>query len=225
MLLPLAALFTAPYLRYILSFRKGIRFFYPFHLVFAIFICIAILILNFYFFPPRNIFIWVFGTLTLIGLVALIFRKFPNKAEKIIYMTAAFSLVLNFFMNYNFFPSLLKYQAGNELVKKMERENIIIPKEEIVLLEPNAHTFEFTRKQILPLYGTDSFDLIYPQLKDKYFLLSSTQVEYIEAQGFEVKPYVSQPDYNVTTIKMNFLNPATREATLDTLMLAKIYKQ
>ena len=107
----------------------------------------------------------------------------------------------------------------------MEKENIVIPKEEIVLLEPNAHSFEFTRKQILPLYGTENFAMIYPQLKDKYFLLSSTQVDYIEAQGFEVMPHVTQPDYNVTTIKMNFLNPTTREKTLDTLMLAKIYKR
>ena len=107
----------------------------------------------------------------------------------------------------------------------MQKEKIVIPKEEIVLLEPNAHSFEFTRKQILPLYRTDSFALIYPQLKDKYFLLSSTQVDYVEAQGFEVKPFVVQQDYNVTTIKLNFLNPSTREKTLDTLMLAKIYKQ
>lgn len=225
MLLPLAALFTAPYLRYILSSRKGISFYYPLHIVFAILVCLAILALNYYFFPPRNIFIWVLGTIALLLLIGIIIRKFENKPMKVIYMTAAFSLVLNFFMNYNFFPSLLKYQAGNELVKKMEKENIVIPRDQIVLLEPNAHTFEFTRQQILPLYGTDSFAVIYPQLKDKYFLLSSTQVDYIEDQGFEVKPFVSQPDYNVTTIKLNFLNPSTRQKTLDTLMLAKIYKQ
>ena len=77
----------------------------------------------------------------------------------------------------------------------------------------------------MPFYGTENFALIYPQLKDKYFLLSSTQVDYIEAQGFKVVPQFRQPDYNVTTIKLNFLNPATRAKTLNTLMLAKIYKQ
>ena len=225
MLLPLAALFTAPYLRYILSFRKGINFYYPVHVVFAVLVALTTIALNYYFFQPRTIFIAIVGSVLVLILFVVIFKKYSNKAVKLLYMTAFFSLVFNFFMNYNFFPSLLKYQGGNELVKKMEKENIIIPREEIALLEPNAHSFEFTRKQILPLYGTDSFAVIYPLLSDKYFLLSSTQVPYLQQQGFEVKPFVSQPDYNVTTIKMNFLNPATREKTLDTLMLAKIYKR
>jgi 4-amino-4-deoxy-L-arabinose transferase-like glycosyltransferase len=225
MLLPLAALFTAAYLRYILSFRKGVRFYYPFQLVFAILVSIAIIVLNYYFFPPRNIFIWVFGSALLIGLLAIILKRFSNRPLKIIYMTAAFSLVFNFFMNFNFFPSLLKYQGGNELVRKMEKENIVIPREQIILLEPNAHSFEFARKEILPHQSTDNFAVYYPPITDKYFLLSSTQVGYLQSQGFEVKPVVYQPDYNVTTIKMNFLNPSTREKTLDTLMLAKIFKQ
>ena len=100
MLLPLAALFTAPYLRYILSFRKGVRFFYPIHMVFAILVCLAIVALNYYFFPPRNFLIWLFGSLGLIGLVVIIVRKYENKEKKLIFMTAAFSLVFNFGNHY-----------------------------------------------------------------------------------------------------------------------------
>ncbi|MFL5772586.1 MAG: ArnT family glycosyltransferase [Flavisolibacter sp.] len=224
MLLPLAALFTAPYLRYVLSFRKGIRFFYPFQLVFAALVIPVAIALNYYFFPPQNFFVWIFGTLLLLILAFILVRRNSNKAVKILYITVGLSLVLNFFMNYNFFPSLLRYQGGNELAAQMEHQGINIPDDQIVLIESDAHSFDFYRKHNHAVIGIENFPAAYNGNSDKYFLLSTKHVHELKKDGFDVKAVVSHVDYNVTTVKMQFLNPATRNETLDTLMLAKIIK-
>jgi 4-amino-4-deoxy-L-arabinose transferase-like glycosyltransferase len=225
MLLPLAALFTAPYLRYALSYIRATRFFYPFQFTLCLLVVLITLVLNFYFFPPRNLFVWVVGCSLLILLVVFAFKKMINKPVKVFYLTVAFALVFNFFMNFNFFPSLLEYQGGNQLAAEIKKQNLLIPDNEIVLIDPNAHSFDFARKHNHPVVGVENFAAVYPSMPDKYFLLSSNHLHQLNAEGFEVKPVAAHVDYNVTTLKFNFLIPSTRAATLDTLMLAKIYKQ
>src|SRR5215203_2870683 len=145
MLLPLAAIFTASYLKFILSFRKPVHFYLPLQTFFAGLTFIAIIIFNYYFFKPANFFVLITGPVILILLAVVTLKTFSSKALKVIYVTAMISLAFNFFLIYNFFPNLLKYQAGNELVKLMKKQNIPIPDSDIVLIESGAHSFDFYR--------------------------------------------------------------------------------
>src|SRR5688572_3296221 len=225
MLLPLAAMFTAPYLKFILSVKKAVRFYLPLQLVFAILTFIAIIILNYYFFKPANLFVRIMGPLLLILFALFIIKGFSNRAMKVIYVTAILSLAFNFFLNYNFFPNLLKYQAGNELVKLMKKQNIAIPDSNIMLIESGAHSFDFYRNHNHKVAQTDIFLKQYPAIKDKYFLLNNKIKDVLAKEGYDVKPVISHLDYNVTTVQLKFLNPATRIKNCDTLMLARIYRQ
>jgi 4-amino-4-deoxy-L-arabinose transferase-like glycosyltransferase len=224
MLLPLAALFTAPYLRFILSYRKGVRFFYPLQLGLAIMVLLATILLNYYFFPPRNTGVLIFGSSLLILFIGFLIRKY-SRAYKVFYISAAASVVLNFFMNYNFFPSLLQYQGGNELVKMMEAQHIQIADSNILQVEPNAHSFDFYRNHNHPLIGIDNIVERYPELSGKYFLITNYYKKELEGKGFVVTPVVSHVDFNVATIRLSFLNPATRMQRADTLMLVKVYRR
>jgi 4-amino-4-deoxy-L-arabinose transferase-like glycosyltransferase len=224
MLLPLAAIFTAPYLKLILSYRRGVRFYLPMQTVFASLALVAIIILNFYFFKPVNWFIKITGPLLLVLLALFIVKSFSNKAMKVLYLTAFFSLVFNFFLNYNFFPNLLRYQGGNELVKLMEEKNISIPDSAIVVVESGAHSFDFYSNHIHPVVLPHIFPEQYPDIKEKYFLISNAIKDFLTVRGYDVKPVISHLDYNVATVQLKFLNPATRLKNCDTLMLAKIYK-
>jgi hypothetical protein len=224
MLLPLAAMFTAPYVQQVLVTRKATRFYLPMQLVFASLVFVAIIILNYYFFQPLNWFTTILGPLLLLLLAWLIIKEFQNKAIKMILITIVFSLVFNFFLNYNFFPNLLKYQGGNELAKLMKEKNIAIPHEDIVVVESGAHSFEFYRQHTYRVAETHIFLEEYPGMKDKYFLLTNKIKNYLATKGYEVKPVQQCLDYNVTTVQLKFLNPATRLKNCDTIMLAKIYK-
>lgn len=224
MLLPLAAIFTAPYVQHVVAGRKEVRFYLPMQVVFGSLVFLAIILLNYYFFKPANWFVTILGPLLLLLLAWLLIKKFQNKAAKTILVSIVLSLVFNFFLNYNFFLNLLKYQGGNELAKMMREQNISIPDDSIVVVESGAHSFEFYRQHTMRIAETHIFLEEYPTMKDKYFLLTNKIKDYLATQGYEVKPMLQTLDYNVTTVQLKFLNPATRLKNCDTLMLARIYK-
>jgi len=224
MLLPLAALFTAPYLLKVLFERKGRKWIYPSHMVFAIIVLVLTIALNFYFFKPVNAVMWIAGISALLFFVWILVRKFTGRSEKTIWITIGLSLVFNFFLNYNFFPNLMHYQGGNELVKMMREQKSEIPDSSIFLLELNAHSFDFYRAHNHRTLDAGSFESVYPQFADKYFLTSSFISNFLREKGFTIQPVFSHVDYNVAIMKYKFLNPATRSAALDSLMLVKIYR-
>jgi membrane protein YdbS with pleckstrin-like domain len=224
MLLPLAAMFTAPYLQRTLFERSGRKWIYPTHMFFAITVLLLTIALNFYFFHPINIGIWVFSVIVLLAFVWMVGRKFSVVGEKSIWISIGMSLLLNFFLNYNFFPQLMHYQGGNELVKIMHDHKSEIPDSSIYLLELNAHSFDFYRGHNHRTVEAASFETVYSGLKDKYFLTSSFINNYLRQKGFIIQPVFTHVDYNVAILKFKFLNPSTRSSTLDSLMLVKIYK-
>lgn len=222
MLLPLAALFTAPYLRLVLSYRKPLRVLYPLQVTFAILVVAATLILNYYFFPPENVFIQIVGPLLIIALFFMLVKKQWIIPVKLVYITVFFAIVFNIYMNYNFFPGLMKFQGGNELAFQMKKEKLQISEKDILLIDVNAHTFDFYRGYNHDIIGTNVLAAQLPNLGDKYFLLTTSLSRNLPADTFVIKPVISHVDYNVTTLKLKFLNPKTRASKLDTLMLAKI---
>jgi hypothetical protein len=224
MLLPLAAWFTSGTAGLLLN-PKGIRFFYPVQVAFAVLVLFLSLAINFYFFPPENGVLTGIASLLIFFLLVVILKKESNKAGKVILLAVALSLVLNFSLYYIFFPSAMKYQGGNELVNTLKHEKIAIPDQQIMLVELHAHSFDFYRKYNHHIVEAADFPARYDSIRNNYFLLSGFLARHLESKGFVILPIASQNDYNVATMKWKFLNPSTRKSTFDTLMLAKIYRK
>ncbi|MGZ5221056.1 MAG: ArnT family glycosyltransferase, partial [Chitinophagaceae bacterium] len=172
MLFPLATIFTAPYLRHVLSFRRGIKMFFPVQAFLAIVMILLAAALNYYFFKPANVLLLIIGPLLLIAIIALWTSRSLQQGMKIIYLSAAASLIFNLLLNYNFFPQLLKYQAGNEMARDLKEKKVVIPATDIILIEPNAHSFDFYTGNNHALLPLDEFDKNYPLLRDKYFFMN-----------------------------------------------------
>jgi hypothetical protein len=225
MLLPLAAIFTSGYIRFILSYKRAIRIFLPTQMVLAVLVFIASILLNYYFFKPVNWWVAIAGSLLLIFFGLFLLKGVSNKAMKLVYITATLSLVFNFFLNYNFFPNLLKYQAGNELVKTMKARNIIIPDSSIIVMEHGAHSFDFYRAHNHRIIETTR-EVIneFPTIKEKYFLIGQWAKKEFEQKGLIIQPVLAHLDYNVNTVQLKFLNPATRIKNCDTTLLVKILR-
>lgn len=221
MLLPLAALFTAPYLRLALSYKGGLKFYYPLHLILAVLVILVTIVLNYYFLPP-SLFGEAVGAVLILALLMLLLRKNVQRAYKVVYLTVCVALLFNLFMNYNFFPRLLKYQGGNELAFQMRKDKSQIDDRDIILLDVNAHSFDFYRSFNHDIVDLNQLASKLPSLKDKYFLVTAKLVRESLADSFIVKPVISHVDYNVTTMKLKFLNPKTRMSKVDTLILAQI---
>jgi 4-amino-4-deoxy-L-arabinose transferase-like glycosyltransferase len=221
MLLPLAALFTAPYLRLVLSYRGGVRFYYPLQIILALLVILATIVLNYYFFIPSTLEGQILGAFLILAFLILLFRKTHYRAFKVVYISAGVAILFNLFMNYNFFPNLLQYQGGNQLALRMERDMPIADRD-IILLDVNAHSFDFYRNYNHDIIDVSNLGNRLSSLQNKYFLLTTKMTREAWADSFTIKPVVSHVDYNVTTLKLKFLNPKTRMSKLDTLMLAQI---
>jgi 4-amino-4-deoxy-L-arabinose transferase-like glycosyltransferase len=224
MLLPFAALFTAPYFRLIISSIRSLKWAYPVQVFFAISVISVTLLINYYFFPPQNMFVWIVGSALLIALICMLIKKYNNSGLKLLHLTVAFPLVFNFFMNYNFFPSLFNYQGGNQLAGLIKEKNINISHNDIMVLEHNAHSFEFYRQHIYPVVDQQTVVDRFNDLSDKYFLMNHYHADFFREHGFLVNDTASHVDHNVTTITLKFLNPQTRQ-TNDTLILAKLQRR
>lgn len=225
MLFPLVTVFTAPFTRHILSFRNGIKIFFPLQFLFAILVIIVAIALNYYFFKPVSWMMYIIGAILLGFMLWLMVNRSLQKGMKIIYVSAFVSIFFNFLLYYNFFPQLLTYQAGNEMAKQLKEKNIQIPDQQIKLIETNAHSFDFYRGYSHPVVSIEEVKKNYPDFKENYFLINSGQRDELQKQGFRIEPVISQKDYNVAKVSLKFLNPATRIKRLDTLMLAKIHKE
>lgn len=224
MLMPLAAIFTAPWLRMALSSKGWLKFLYPLHFFFAILVVIATVALNFYFFQPTSIFVLTVGILLLAGLFYLLFKPQQTRAKKTVLITAGFMIVFNFFLFYNFYPGLFKYQGGNELAWQMERDGVKVEDKEIVLLDHHAHTFDFYRGYNHTTAEVADIESGKIKTDSSFFLMTTGIANDLRSKGYNIVPIASHVDFNVSTLKLKFLNPATRASKLDTLMLTRIYR-
>ncbi len=221
MLFPLAAIFTAPYLRLALSHKMGIRIFYPLHIFIAIGVLLITLALNFYFFTP-SVPVAITGCLILLTLIVLIFRRTEHKGLKVLTISAFISIGLNYFMNFNFLPNLMEYQGGQKLAEKVKAKNI--PHKDILLLENDSHSFDFYLGYNHKLVSWEQLSGQSPEVRDKFILLTSSMKRELEKRGLTVKPEFIELDYRVSKVKLKFLNRKTRLSVCDSLILGKIYR-
>ena len=224
MLLPLAALFTAPFIQYILQRKKWFDVFYPVQLTQAVVVILLCILLGFISFSPANVLVKILGPVALVVLLVFVFKRVNSSPWMLVRISCLLSLVLNFFLSYSFFPDIMVYQGGNEMVKEMKQKNINIPDSSIMLVELHAHSFDFYRHYNHKVIEAEDFPKAYPSIRDKYFLITPFLSRFLENKGFRIEPLINQPDYNVATVKPRFLNPTTRKQVLDTLQLVKIYR-
>ena len=116
----------------------------------------------------------------------------------------------------------MEYQGGNQLADMFHKSKLNIPNDDILLLNTNAHSFDFYTAYNHQIVDVNKLHELYPSIKDKYFIIDTHTARTLETQGFQFKPVIEHTDYNVTTVKLKFLEPKTRLQQCDSLMLAQI---
>jgi 4-amino-4-deoxy-L-arabinose transferase-like glycosyltransferase len=222
MFCPLAAVFTAPYLRLALSNTSGLRIYGPLQIFIALGGAALSIILNFYFFQPANVVTGIALTVVLMILPVLLFLRPFVPGIRILGISAAGAIVINFFMNFNFFPTLMKYQGGNEMVKEMKAKGLRIPHEDIILIEHGSHSFDFYTGYNHQVIEMGKLDSLYPKVSDKYFLMTSHMKKDLESRGYDIQPKLIKLDFRVSMPRFRFLNEKTRLSVCDSLILGKI---
>jgi hypothetical protein len=162
------------------------------------------------------------GVIGFILLTVLFYTIFRGQGimYRILVPSAVAILLVNFMMNANFYPQLLKYQVGNEMAR-IAKENNISP-DRTYIYKQLFYSFDFYSKKTIP-------DLSLEQIKQKndsgekfYVFVNSDDKKDLDSLKLNYGKTFTTPQYKVSRLKIKFLNPATRPETLKTGYLIEV---
>ena len=204
-----------------MRFAKNNRFlnvFYHIHLWSSILLLVAIVAIHFIFsgkIPTIDTFVvFVFGSFVLIAL----FRKKYGRFKKLIFIPAITILMVNYYINRNFYPELLKYQAESEVAFFMKKHSL--EKEQLVSLGLREEMTSFLLERIVPMVEPELASS--KNLKNKYVFTNEEGIKTIESLGLGYQLLESFPDFRITTLNGTFINKTTRDKELETKYLLKV---
>lgn len=197
---------------------KPLKVFSVIHFVLSCLLVVALVLLHYFFLnniPHADTVIIV-----LAGLIAgfYLFIRSHNYLKKIFFATALVCLSINYYLNREFYPALLTYQAESQVAHFMKANNI--PAKEIIFLGDVQSVADIILHHTTPIVAIDSATT--KDVSNKYVFTSPAGREKIDAMGLKYTVITSFPDFHVTRITGKFINRKTRFTELQQKFLLKI---
>jgi 4-amino-4-deoxy-L-arabinose transferase-like glycosyltransferase len=173
-----------------------------------------------WFFPLQNWALILVGAVGLISFIYFIITQTKNNLRYFIVISLITVLSSNILIACQFYPSLLKYQAGGQVAKE------ILAKE----INPNnVFIYRLSARSVDVKTHSVILEPSLPFIKEKVEILYSIHVvtDYqgvldLKSNGYNVEVISKKPNHAVSLITFNFLNPNTRDKTLEFYYLASV---
>jgi 4-amino-4-deoxy-L-arabinose transferase-like glycosyltransferase len=190
-----------------------------FYMISGLYVLLAIL-LNAWAFPVSNLLL-IIGCLISVIFIAFAVIRMPANSLKPVFITLLIAGVSNLLLNINFFPQVLSYQGSSSLADYVNASNI--PKEKIVSFTARRYyAFDFYIEKDTPEPDISAIKQKANSNKTFYILTDKIKMQELSESGIVISDVRSVPHFHVSTLKLKFINPATRTLSLDTVMLVKI---
>lgn len=138
---------------------------------------------------------------------------------RLVVASAAVAVVFNFLLNFNFYPRLLEYQAGNNLAAAATRLGLELDRMSYLDGHGRAGSFDFYTGRLtptLPLAALREAD------GPRYLYTAASGRDALVAAGLRVEVLARNPDFRVTRLNAAFLDPKRRPGTLNEFFLLKV---
>ncbi len=167
---------------------------------------------NVWAFPIEGAFA-IFGFLFLLGFAASFLLRLKGPLQKLAGASVVTSLLVFFLLNTNFYPQLLSYQGGNELA--FATKGKVDPAQVYFMPGVYSSSYNFYTSTLRTEYSDSVLQGAGPVwiLTDKNRLHEITQ---------PILQTYQHADYEITTMQLPFINPATREKELSEMVLARV---
>lgn len=213
---PLAAIMVAALLKDFFEgkYPKLYTFFRPFQWAVSFLLIIGALLIVTYVFPGGAL--WI--TLWVIAAAALVFTAFKKNVQPKMFWLSVLAIMLsNFFLTNHFYYRLMDYQLGNQMAEYIEQEKI--PAHDIIHYRMNdpLNAFHFYAEAVISKDST----AIAP---GKYVLTQDEGVTALGEKGYEYDMVTKGKCFRISELKPAFLNPATREESMQDYYLLQIKK-
>jgi len=210
---PFAALLTANYL-----ISQPVKKLKPL-LTTQVIICslslLLVLGINTWGFPLRGIAV-ILGLVIFTGVGIFLLANSKTKLTRLVTLSVVSTALIFYMLNSNFYPQLLTYQAGNELA--FATKDKINPKNVYYWpgLSSSAYSFYVHELQ------KDFTDSLSAGNDPIWVLTRKKLLPQLKEKGLPVLEILSAKDYEVDKLKLKFIDPKKRGATLDTVMMVRI---
>jgi 4-amino-4-deoxy-L-arabinose transferase-like glycosyltransferase len=217
-LFPVLAILLAGYLVYLVDNSKvkllkillGIQYF-----VITLGTILAIILIT-QVFPLPRIYLLIVYIFLFVFLMYVMFKKY-EPAAKIIIFSVLFSVFVNFSLNTQFYPNLLKYQAGNNMVDIIKKEQIDINK--VYIFDKNySWSLNFYTQRETPSVTEDELKT----KEDLWLFVYGKDLDRLKSEGISWNQSFEVPYYRITMLSLKFLNPETRSSALKKAYLVHI---
>ena len=171
-------------------------------------------------FPIKSLLIVV----SLVALLTVVFYFFLTNRFSVVQKAISIStsaMVVSFFvLNANFYPQLLKYQAGNGLAKKIKGN--VDPANIYFWGDTYSSSFNFYTATERKQFNDSLFD---KGKKPLWLLFDKRDSAEISLAGYKIGLTYRAVDFEITKLDVKFMNPATRNKHLTQLAVGEIIER
>lgn len=217
-LFPLLSIVTAYGLIENIRKRKFLKIFNHIHLWSSIIILLLVVVIHILFSNQNpkvdTYFVFIVG----LGLILLLVKLKGQYLRKMIFIPAIAVLLVNYYINRNFYPELLKYQAESEAAFFIKSYDL--DAETLVSLGVNERMLCFITDRVVPSFEID--ESIASDFSGKIVFTNQEGIDHLSNLKLDYKKIEVFPDFRITTLNGTFLNKNTREQELEMKYLIKI---
>lgn len=211
---PLAAIMVAALLK---DFFEGkypgvYKVFKPVQAVMSFLLLAVVLLIIAYAFPAGPG--WLAAWVSVLGILIYVAAK-KTIQPKIFWLSAVAIMGSNLFLTNHFYYTLMDYQLGNQMAAYIKENNL--PKEDIIhyRMKDPLNAIHFYAQTVI---SKDSLAIG----KGKYVLTQDSGLHMLAEKGYEFDTVKKGGCFRITELKPAFLNPATRQESLQDYYLLHI---
>jgi 4-amino-4-deoxy-L-arabinose transferase-like glycosyltransferase len=190
------------------------------HTVLACLIVVALFFLHYFFSGTMPHIDTIIVLLVGFSLGFYIFTRRGMYLKKIFFATPLVCLAVNYYVNRDFYPGLLKYQAESEMAYFIKEQRI--PPEQLVVVGDVESVGDIILHHRTPIIPYDSVSL--NALAEKYVFTSPEGMAKLDSLGLKYKAMIEFEDFHVTRLTGKFINRKTRASEVKQKYLLKTGK-
>jgi len=210
---PFIAILAGNYLNQLAQKSKGTFLVWIQVLIMLVLLGAAILIGEFIFVENNIIYYLTLGVIIAFTVASIIKRK---QLHLVIMATAGAACMLNVYLKTHFYTNIAEYDAQLVATRYVAAEEIPFEKQHVMGV--SSHSFDFNSRH-LSTYKSNFANLSEEYLDGTSFLISEKLYRFYEVKQMPCKKAYKIGFHSPTRLNMPFLNPETRDESLEYLYL------
>lgn len=215
--MPFVSVLVADYLMSLRD-KKGIRPLSIIQLVIWALLWVGAVLLAAWVFPATGLVFWLVVVLALTATV-LLYVRLRNRILKILVPTVVTAVGINFVLGAHAYPRLLEYQTTSQAGHYVADHNV--PVWPLVSVGCWGKAFDFYTRSFPPIIPVAS---VVNLAQEGTVWVYANEAGYNELQStdLELETIWAKPEFSVTRLSLQFLNPKTRHQATSTRYLVKV---